>query len=108
MQLEFDPVRKMLAWLVDHHVPAGDHEQPRVALEEEAAGIGQAALAFERADARRGQQHRFDLRRQRPPAGRGDRGLLRWWDGRRGRRRRVGGRIFCAGSHWPIVGQARR
>jgi hypothetical protein len=47
VQLDFDPVREVLARLVYHHVPARHQKQPLVALEEEAAGIRQRALVLE-------------------------------------------------------------
>jgi hypothetical protein len=60
MQLDFNAIRKVLARFVDDDVPAGHQKQPFVALEEEAAGVGQYALVLERAHARRGEQNGFD------------------------------------------------
>jgi hypothetical protein len=45
--LDLDAVRKVLAGFVDHHVPAGDQEQPFLAPEEKARGIGQQLLLKE-------------------------------------------------------------
>ena len=47
MQLDLESVREVFARLVDHHVPARDQEQPVVALEEEATGVGQLLVALE-------------------------------------------------------------
>ena len=43
MQLNLQPVREVFARLVEHHVAAGDQEQPLVALKKETTGAGQQA-----------------------------------------------------------------
>ena len=62
MQLDLDPVRKMLARLVEHHMPAGHQKQPPAAFEEEGAGIGQGTLLLKSADAGGGKENGFDHR----------------------------------------------
>jgi hypothetical protein len=44
MQFNFEAVRKVFARCIAHHVPAGDEEQAVIALEEEAAGVGERLL----------------------------------------------------------------
>ena len=63
VQLDLDPIGVVLAGLVDHHVAAGHQEQAVGALEEKAAGVGEAALAVEGADPRCGEQQGFDRQR---------------------------------------------
>ena len=60
MQLDHQPVGKVPSRFVDHHMPAGHQKEPCIALEEEAARIGQHALAGQRAHARRSEQDGFD------------------------------------------------
>ena len=47
VQLYFESIPEMLAWLVDYHVSARHQKQPFVTLEEESAGISQYPLLLE-------------------------------------------------------------
>jgi len=60
MEFDFQAVGKVFAWVILDDMPAGDQKQALIAREEEAAGIGQQALAFESADAGGGEQQGFD------------------------------------------------
>ena len=62
MQFDLDPVREVLALLIEHDMPAGDQKQPPAALEEKGTGIGQRPLPFESADAGGSKENGFDHR----------------------------------------------
>jgi len=62
VQLDLDAVRVVLAWLVEHHMAAGHHEEPAVALEEESARVGQRLLALKGRNPDGSQKDGFDHR----------------------------------------------
>ena len=66
VQLDLDAIRKVLARLVEHHMAARHEEQPAIALEEEAAGVGQPVLLLERGNAGGGEENGFDHEQDSP------------------------------------------
>jgi len=53
-------VGKVLAWLVDHHMPARHEKQPPIAFEEEAARSGERTPVVKGRDPDGGQQQRLN------------------------------------------------
>ncbi len=60
MQFDLDAIGEMVAWLVDHDVPARHQEQSLATLEEEAARICQGLLSEKRQNTRGCKQEGFD------------------------------------------------
>ena len=60
MKFDFNAIREMLAWLIEHDMPAGYQIQPVIALEEEAARIRQWPLSSECENPCRRQQDGFE------------------------------------------------
>jgi hypothetical protein len=67
MQLDLQPVRAMIARLVEHHVSIRHEEQPVIALEKEAGRVAQVFLPEHRRDPSHGQKQRFN--HDGPPRG---------------------------------------